>query len=303
MSEIAIEMIADEQALVGEGPIWDPRTKSLYWTDIRTGRYFRYDPATGQNHTIHHGIFVGGAAVNAKGGFTFGTWEGVMLWRSDSDWQWLHHEPEMRDRMQFNDVTAGPDGSFYAGSYFEDAPRGELFRFKPSGQIEVIADGLGISNGMGFSPDLRTFYHTDSLAGEIYVYDHAPDSGDLTNKRTIVKLPSHEGIPDGMTVDGNGNIWSACWGGAQIIQYDPDGAEISRIELPAVQTSAVMFGGEDLTDIYVTTATFGSDDPIGPDDPPKYHSTSNRGGQLYRIRQDKVQGKPEFETDFNWPAD
>ena len=103
-----------------------------------------------------------------------------------------------------------------------------------------------------------------------------------------------------MTVDGDGNVWSACWGGAQIIQFDPDGTEMSRIKFPAVQTSAVMFGGEDLTDIYVTTARFGSDDPITDDDPPAYHAISNRGGQLYRVRQDKVQGKAEFETDFHW---
>ena len=116
----------------------------------------------------------------------------------------------------------------------------------------------------------------------------------------VVKLDPDEGIPDGMTVDADGNIWSACWGGAQIIQFDPEGTEISRIKFPAVQTSAVMFGGDDFTDIYVTTATFGSDDPVTDDMPPAYRSISNRGGQLYRVRQDSVQGKPEFETDFHW---
>lgn len=298
--KIHIEMVADEQALVGEGPVWDTRTNTLYWTDIRTGRYFQFNPATGENKTIHNGIFVGGATVNAQGGLTFGTWEGVMLWKSDSQWQWLHHQPDMRKRMQFNDVTAGPDGSFYAGAYIEEGPIAELFRFKPDGTFDIIADKLGISNGMGFSPDLKTFYHTDSLAGQIYSYSHNPETGELADKRTIVNLPPDQGIPDGMTVDADGNIWSACWGGAQIIQYDPDGKEISRIELPAVQTSSVMFGGKDLTDIYVTTATFGSEEPIKPEDPPKYNSIPNRGGQLYRIKQDKSQGKPEFETNFAW---
>ena len=156
---------------------------------------------------------------------------------------------------------------------------------------------------MGWSPDLKTFYHTDSAAGEVYAYDHDPTTGALTNKRTLVKLPANEGIPDGMTVDAEGCIWSAVWGGAQVIRFDPDGAEMSRIALPAVQTSSVMFGGEDLTDIYVTTASFGSETPPEPDGPPKYFAMSNRGGQLYRIRQDAVQGKPEFETDFRWADD
>ena len=300
LKDIQIEMVADESALVGEGPVWDSNSQTLYWTDIRTGRYFQFHPKTRKNETIHNGIFVGGGAVNRHGGLTFGTWEGVMLWRSDRDWRWLHHEPHMRSRMQFNDVSVGPDGSFYAGTYYEDAPRGELFRFKPDGSHELIADGLGISNGMGWSPDLKTFYHTDSGAGEVYAYDHETTTGDLTNKRTLVKLPADEGIPDGMTVDAEGCIWSAVWGGAQIIRFDPDGVEMSRIALPAVQTSSVMFGGEDLTDIYVTTATFGSETPPEPDGPPKYFAIDNRGGQLYRIRQDAVQGKPEFETDFRW---
>lgn len=300
MLNIKIELAAEERALVGEGPVWDPKTSVLYWTDIRTGRYFKFDPRLWENETIHEGIFVGGAAVNKNGGLTFGTWEGVMLWRSDDDWQWLHHEPEMRTQMQFNDVTAGPDGSFYAGSYFEDAPRGELMRFKPDGTHEIIADGLGISNGMGFSPDLTVFYHTDSLAGEIYAYDYHSGNHEISNRRIVVKLDPNEGIPDGMTVDAEGNIWSACWGGAQIIQFDPEGTEKFRLRFPAVQTSAVNFGGDDFTDIYVTSATFGREDPITDDMPPAYRSCPNRGGQLYRVKQDLVQGKPEFETDFHW---
>ena len=104
MTDANIEMVADEAALVGEGPVWDPRTNTLYWTDIRGGRYFQYDPVTGENATIHNGIFVGGGAVNRHGGLTFGTWEGVMLWRSDREWQWLHHDRDMRPRMEFNDV-------------------------------------------------------------------------------------------------------------------------------------------------------------------------------------------------------
>lgn len=300
MPQPMIEMVADEAALVGEGPVWDVRTGTLYWTDIRGGRYFQFNPDTGDNQTIHTGIFVGGGAVNRNGGLTFGTWEGVMLWRSDRDWQWLHHDPEMRARMQFNDVSVGPDGSFYAGTYFEDAPRGELFRFKPDGTHELIADGLGISNGMGWSPSLDTFYHTDSGAGEVYAYDHDLKSGELTSKRVLIEIPANEGIPDGMTVDAEGCIWSAIWGGAKIVRFDPDGTRMSSIDIPAVQSSSVMFGGPDLTDIYVTTASFGSESPPDPDGPPKYFQLDNRGGQLYRIRQEEFQGKPEFETDFHW---
>ncbi|MEE8362946.1 MAG: SMP-30/gluconolactonase/LRE family protein [Dehalococcoidia bacterium] len=296
-----IEMVAAENALVGEGPLWDAGRRVLYWTDIRTGRVFRYDPATGENATTHRGVYVGGLAVNRNGGLLFGTWEGVQLWRSDDDYQWVHHGPT----YQFNDVTAGPRGELYAGSYFDGAQPGVLYRFEPDGRVEVIADGLGISNGMGFTTDLRTFFHTDSTAHTIYAYDHDPDSGAMTNKRDFVRLDTSEGIPDGMTVDADDHVWSAVWGGGIVIRFDPDGVEERRIEFPATQTSAPMFGGEDLTDLYVSTAYNGTGQPPSGDEPPGYDFSAHRGGELYRVNlsDQGIRGKPEFTTDFAWPGE
>ena len=102
MADYEIEMLAEENALVGEGPLWDPHRGVLYWTDIRTGRVFKYNPDAGENEKIHHGVNVGGIAVNRQGGLVFGTWEGVMLWRSDADFQWVHHG----EIYQFNDCFA-----------------------------------------------------------------------------------------------------------------------------------------------------------------------------------------------------
>ncbi|MFW6174228.1 MAG: SMP-30/gluconolactonase/LRE family protein [Chloroflexota bacterium] len=295
-----VEMLADENALVGEGPVWDPYRKLLYWTDIRTGRVFSYDPSTGANRRIHHGVFVGGLAVNRQGGLLFGTWEGVMLWRSDHDREWIHHGPVYR----FNDVTAGPRGEFYAGSMFDGQSIGKLYRFEPDGSVEVLAEGLGISNGMGFSPDLRTFYHTDSVERTIYRYDHDPGTGALSRKREFVELPETEGIPDGMTVDADGFVWTATWGGGCVIRFDPDGKEERRIRFPATQTSSAMFGGADLTDLYVTTAFNGTGGPPTGMEPVGYDFSAHRGGELYRVSlaDEGIRGKPEFETDFAWPG-
>ena len=296
-----IEMLAAENAKVGEGPLWVPAEQKLYWTDIQTGRFFRYDPATKTNETIHRGIFVGGSAVNKNGGFVFGTWEGVMLWNSDSDWKWYRKDETGGERMQFNDTAAGPDGSFYAGPAYGE-PKGELLRFKPDGSLEVIADGLSISNGMGWSPDLRTFYHTDSTPKQIYAYDYDPARHIVKNKRVLVQLGDDLGVPDGMTVDAEGFIWSANWGGGCIIRFDPDGKEERRIPMPASQSSSVMFGGPDLTDIYVTSANAGTGEEPGDLMPKGYDNRLHRGGELYVIRQNEFQGKPEFEADLKWPA-
>jgi D-xylonolactonase len=292
-----VELIADVEALVGEGALWDGRGRALYWTDIRTGRLFRYDPASREHRQIHRGVNVGGLRVNRPGGLALGTWEGVLLWRSDDDLAWWRHDPALR----FNDVAAGPDGSFYGGVYYDDRP-GALHRFFPDGRHELLAENVGISNGMGFAPDLRTFYHTDSLDRTIYRYDYDPTTHRPSNRRVLVRLSDDEGVPDGMTVDADGFVWSAIWGGGCVIRFDPDGREERRVRFPATQTSSVAFGGPDLTDLYVTTATFGTGDPPSGLEPKGYDAAAHRGGELYRRRDIGVRGKPEFETDLPWPA-
>jgi D-xylonolactonase len=296
VSSYTIEKLADPKAVVGEGPVWDGGTGTLYWTDIHTGRFFQYHPDTGENQQIHQGVNVGGLRVNRGGGLALGTWEGVALWRSDEDMVWLHRDAKLR----FNDVAAGPDGSFYAGTYLLDGP-GTLYRYHPNGQVEVVAEGLGISNGMGFSPDLRTFYHTDSTPREIYAYDYNPTTHQLGRKRLFVKQGPDLGVPDGMTVDAAGFVWSANWDGGCVIRYDPDGKEERRINLPATQTSAVAFGGPDLTDLYVSTASSGTGGPPLGLEPIGYDYSAYRGGALFRVRGLGVRGKPEFEAGLKWP--
>jgi sugar lactone lactonase YvrE len=292
-----IEKLADPRALVGEGAVWDPVESCLYWVDIRTGRAFRYDPASGENALIHQGVNVGGMRRNKQGGLVLGTWEGVLLWRSDDDNAWWRHDAE----LQFNDVAAGPDGSFYGGSYFDERP-GKLYRFYPDGRTDVVAEGVGISNGMGFSPDLRACYHTDSLPRTIYRYDYDPGRHALSNRRVFVTLPDTEGVPDGMTVDAEGFVWSAIWGSGCVIRFDPDGREERRSRFPATQTSSVAFGGPELADLYVTTANFGTGGPPSGIEPKGYDFSAHRGGELYRIRDVGVRGKPEFEADLVWPS-
>ncbi len=290
-----VEKLASENAIVGEGPVWVPDEQILYWTDIQGGRFWRYDPATGVNEQIHDGDFVAGVAVNEPGGLAVGTWEGVKLWRSDDDWSWLHHGEVDGQPIKLNDVIAGPDGSFIGGSGHLD--KCAVFRFHLDGRAEVIDEGLGLCNGMGFSPDLGTFYSTDSVAGEIYAWDRDTATGDIRNRRVFASVESSVGIPDGMTVDAEGYVWCAVWYGGMVVRFDPDGKEERRVEIPAAQTSSAMFGGKDLDELYVTTASFGSDGTLSGMEPPGFELSTYRGGDLFRVKLD-VQGKPEFNTRF-----
>ncbi len=296
--DYVVEKVASENALVGEGPVWDPNRQILHWTDIQGGRFWEYDPATGVNRQTHDGDFVGGVAVNKQGGLTVGTWEGVKAWRSDDEWSWLFHGDVDGHPIKLNDVTSGPDGSFIGGTGHLDSCT--VFKFNPDGSADIIDDGVGLCNGMGFSPDLGTFYSTDTVAGEIYRWDYNAGTSAFSNKRVFVKVDSSVGAPDGMTVDGEGFVWGAVWYGATVIRYDPDGKEERRVNIPAAQTSSAMFGGKDLNELYVTTASFGSDGTATGMEPPGFDLSTYRGGDLYRVELD-IQGKPEFETGFAWP--
>jgi sugar lactone lactonase YvrE len=294
-----VEKVASENAIVGEGPVWNTARQILHWTDIQGGKFWEFDPVTGINTQMHDGDFVAGVGVNAPGGLAVGTWEGVKLWRSDDDWVWLHQGDVEGRSIKLNDVTTGPDGSLIGGTGHLDSCA--LMRFKPDGTAEILDDGLGLCNGMGFSPDLSTFYSTDSVERVIYQWDHSPTSGELSNRRDFTRIDSSLGIPDGMTVDAEGFVWSAVWYGGVVIRFDPDGKEERRVEIPAAQTSSAMFGGKDLNELYVTTASFGSDGTKSGMEPEGFDMSTYRGGDLFRVKLD-IQGKPEFQTQFKWPA-
>lgn len=294
--EYQIEKLAAEEALVGEGPVWDVESQSLYWVDIQGGRFWNFDPTTGENELLHTGYNVAGVTRNRGGSLTVGTWEGVQLWNSDDDFKWLFQGEDEGRPFKLNDLIVGPDGSLYGGSAHLDSCT--LFRFNTDGSVEIIDDGLDLCNGMGFSPDLSTFYSTDSPRHEIYKWDYNQSTREISNKRVFAMIPSELGIPDGMTVDAEGYVWSAIWYGGTVVRIDPDGKEERRVEFPAAQTSSAMFGGKDLNELYVTSATSGtgSTERTGWE-PAGFDMNSYRGGDLYRVKLD-IQGKPEFITDF-----
>lgn len=132
---------------------------------------------------------------------------------------------------------------------------------------------------------LYSFYPRSSAVGTIYAYDYDLFNGALSRRRTFVKLPETEGMPDGLAVDEQGHVWSAIWGGSCIIRFDPDGREERRMETPAVQTSALAFGGDDLTDIYVTSAAECQDPDVPFAGGPVYRCSAGIRGRLpYRAR-------------------
>ena len=295
-----IEKVASPNANVGEGPVWNSKEKKIYWTDISGGKLYRYDPNKKTNEIIHDGINIGGFRFNESGGIILGSWEGIYLWDLGKNYKLLKSGKidGTQINIRINDATAGPDGSFYCGTDASNWSNDVVFRINPNNSIDVIDEGVKLCNGMGFSPDESTFYSTDSLRKLIYKWDYNKQKKSITNKKVFINLNDDSiGIVDGMTVDSEGYIWAAIWFSSKVMRFDPDGKLEREIIFPATQTSCPMFGGEDLNELYVSTAFSGTGEaPIGSE-PKGYNHKAYRGGDLFKVTLD-IQGKLEYSTKF-----
>jgi D-xylonolactonase len=304
------EILVSNNDRCGECPIWDSQSQRLIWNDMNASLVFAFDHATGAVTTLPtNGLNAAGNAFNESGELVFAGTGGLHLWRSlplptgegwgegENRTLLTHHNNEA---LNFNDILAAPKGRLYAGTWYwgalEYEKLGKLYLIEPDGSVSIQDDGIQLSNGLGLSPDERTLYYADSTARKIYAYDVA-DSGALSNRRVFVDVPLTEGIPDGLTVDAEGFVWSAQWYGSQIVRYDPDGKVERQIKIPASQVTCMAFGGPDWDELYITSA---SDDWPTRYAPPGYDSSKvHIGGELYRLKLD-IQGKPEYKTKFAW---
>ena len=204
----------------------------------------------------------------------------------------LEHEGQ---KLKFNDILAAPGGRIYAGTYYWNAAdemerAGKLYLVQPDSSVEVVAEGIELANGLGLSPDLKTLYFADSTARVIYAFDVDEQSGRLSRRRVFVKVPSDEGLPDGLTVDADGFVWSAQWYGSQVVRYDPAGKVERRIAMPVGQVASVEFGGGELDELFITSAGESWKSRFSP---PGYDYSKPVGGAVYRARSG-VRGKKEL---------
>ncbi len=190
-----LELIADERCIVGEGPLWHAAEKRLYWGDIVGGKLFRYDPAAGSYEQIYQGEMVGGFTIQADGALLlFGERGSVRTWRDGVIETVIDEIPEERGG-RFNDVIADPEGRVFCGTMPIGDQLGRLYRLDPDGTLTPVLDGINISNGMGFTPDLAQMYHTDTFGGTITVFDYDRATGALSNGKVLVTVPPEEGLP------------------------------------------------------------------------------------------------------------
>lgn len=276
------ELIADYQCACGEGPMWHPLEKRVYWVDIPTGRLFRYDPATGHHEMCFQGDQIGGFTIQADGALLLFMDHGaIRLWQGGELKTLVEEIPDER-ATRFNDVIADPEGRVFCGTMPTKERLGRLYRLDCDGSLRIVLEEIGCSNGMGFTPDRKAMYYTDSRVRRIYRFDYKRATGELSNQTVFVETPEDEGVPDGMTVDAEGYVWTAKWDGSCLVRYAPNGVEERRVTFPAKQVSSVVFGGAQYQDVYVTTAGGTKKEVNGPG-----------AGALFRVSMG-IRGVPEF---------
>lgn len=281
-----VEHVVSSQCKLGEGPIWHPTENVLYWLDILQGRLHRYDAETGEHRVADLGIVTGCMGVRQAGDFVMATQKGFAFWDPATGTHSFIGDPDADEgEARFNDGKTDRQGRFWAGK-MSSQPRNSLFRLNPDLSIQRMESGISISNGLGWSPDNRIFYFTDSDAKTIYAYDFDPLTGSITNRRNFAQISREprEGFPDGLAIDEEGCIWSARWGGWKVVRYTPDGRIEREIPVPVEFPTSCAFGGPDLKDLYITSAWV----EVNPD----HRKDQPLAGDVFRLRTD-VRGFPE----------
>jgi D-xylono/L-arabinono-1,4-lactonase len=275
-------VVADFACQTGEAPLWHPDEQALYWVDIPCGRMHRFDPATGRAETVHEHGTIGALTLQADGSLLLLGADGrVDGWREGACENLIETIPEAVG-TRFNDAIADRSGRVVAGTMPLADRQSHLLRIDKHCSLTVLDADLGLSNGMAFSLDDRELYHSDTKRATVRRYPY--EDSHLGVGKLVVKAAKEEGAPDGLSIDEDGYLWSARWGGSCVIRHSPDGWEVSRIELPTPNVSSVAFGGPDLRDLYITTA--------GGDDRAK---NGPLAGALFRVRVEP-EGRPHHRS-------
>jgi len=274
-----MQQLATGYSLI-EGPVWDA-AKGLYFSDVLGGGIYLLDRQDKISLAVPKRRGVGGMALHADGGLVAGGRNIVHVSLADHSMTVLLDQKGAGNAVGFNDLTTDAMGRCYVGSIAyaifrgEEPKPGNLYRIDLDGGVRQVADGVLLSNGLGFSPDGRRLYHCDAGRGLVRVYDVRSD-GSLDHWRAFAAMGPGS-VPDGLKVAADGSVWVADAHGGRVAVFWPDGRHRGDVAVPCPMVTSLCFGGGDLRDLYVVT---GSRD--GP---------SQACGAVYRVRSD-VAGLP-----------
>jgi sugar lactone lactonase YvrE len=256
-----VQVLIEAKAKLAEGPMWHPIEKKLYWVDIDNCELHRYDPQKGRDSSLNMGQRVS-AIVPVKNGDVLAALEDCIAkvnMTSGSIEPVADIEKNITDN-RCNDGKCDPAGRFWIGTMNLDAQEGagSLYRVNADYQVTQILSHQTISNGLVWSVDQKALYYIDSPTYTVQKFDYDNESGEISNPRLVISIPESIGVPDGMTIDKEGMLWIAHWGGACVGRWNPaNGKRISEIKVPAPNVTCCTFGGNTMDTLFITTARNG----------------------------------------------
>lgn len=280
----------DSKSTLGEGPSWDEKEKLLYWVDILQKKIYQFNPGSNENKEVLLDKLVGAIAPKQDGGVVLALQDGFYSYDFHTEILKEIHKPEKHlQNNRFNDGKCDPAGRFWAGTMDIDAKEGagSLYMLDEQYKISKKLDNLSISNGIAWSPDNKYMYFIDTPTKQIVRYDYDNTTGNISNPKVVVSFIKEIGFPDGMTIDQEGMLWVAQWGGYGVSRWDPTNSKLlDFIKVPAANVTSCVFGGENLNELYITTARIGTTD----EDLEKY---PNAGG-LFKLKTN-IKGGPTYQ--------
>jgi sugar lactone lactonase YvrE len=291
------EPVGDVTAALGEGPYWRPEDDCLLWVDILRGLLHMTRVQVGETISVELGE-ISAVFPALDGGILTAGGNKLTLRATGPGEGWAGRtvaEVPARDGIRFNDAAVDHAGRVWVGSMHigETEPLGELYRLDAGGKLTTVLRGLTVSNGISWSPDGSRMYYADSPTRRVDMFDYDQATGEAFQRRVFADLSRVEGVPDGLTVDADGFVWVAMWGGGVLRRFTPGGQQDAVLPLPVSQPTSCAFGGPGLTDLYVTTASVGL--------PESERAAQPLAGRLLRVQPGPV-GLPSTTTQATIPA-
>lgn len=265
MKTYSCEVAVNLRNRLGEGPVWDDDEGALYWIDGLGCRWFRMKDGEITQHETASPL--GSLVLTSAGEIFAALRDGIYHIDRVTGAQTLLTNPEAgKAGNRFNDGKADPRGRYVVGSMSEannngsdnGEPAGALYSILRDGSWKRLRSDVSISNGLAWNRSGDTLYYIDSPTGCVMAYDYDLSAGEISGGRICARVPEAEGIPDGMTIDADGMLWVAQWGGWCVSRFDPrTGERIGRVDVPVKHVTCCCFGGARMDELYITTSTNG----------------------------------------------
>lgn len=250
------ELLLDSRSMLGEGAIWNHKTQELYWVDIEAQLLHWFDPLTSTNQTAHFGQKISAVIPGTDDTLLLALKDGVYSYEKLTGLlrRLLSNPENYTSGNRFNDGKCDPSGRLWLGT-MGASRSAALYRIDADLSMHRMETGITTSNGIAWSDDKKTMYYIDTSVHKVVAYSYDDKTGRISTPYDAITIPEDMGKPDGCSLDAEGMIWIALWGGYAVGRWDPrTGVLRCRVEVPAKNVTSCAFGGENLDTLYITTA-------------------------------------------------